>query len=52
MILLFKFAIFALIGVSFAMAIAVPATFAWPNGWEPGSPKKRLVLSGASVWFF
>lgn len=49
MILLFQFAVFSLIAVSFAMVIGVPVIFASPNGW---ASTKNLVFSGAAVWIF
>jgi photosystem II PsbZ protein len=49
MIILFQFAVFSLIAVSFAMVIGVPVAFASPNGW---TSNKNLVFSGAAVWIF
>jgi len=49
MILLFQFALFTLIALSFAMVVGVPVVFASPNGW---SSTKNLVFSGGALWVF
>jgi photosystem II PsbZ protein len=49
MIILFQFAVFSLIAVSFAMVIGVPVAFASPNAW---TSSKNLVFSGAALWIF
>jgi photosystem II PsbZ protein len=49
MIVLFQFAVFSLIAVSFAMVIGVPVAFASPDGW---ASSKNLVFSGATLWAF
>jgi photosystem II PsbZ protein len=49
MSILFQFAVFSLIAVSFAMVVGVPVAFASPNGW---TSNKNLVFSGAAIWTF
>ena len=49
MIILFQFAVFAFITISFAMVVGVPLAFATPDGW---STSKGLVFSGAGAWIF
>jgi|TARA_B110000305_G_C19437943_1_gene640077 photosystem II PsbZ protein len=49
MILLFQLALFALIAVSFLMVVAVPVSFASPEGFA-GS--KGPIFTGAALWIF
>lgn len=42
-----QISILALIGLSFLLIIAVPVTFASPNGWNEN---KNFIVLGATSW--
>ncbi len=47
MTLIFQFALFALIALSFLLVVGVPVVFASPDGW---TENKRTVFSGLGLW--
>jgi photosystem II PsbZ protein len=47
MIIIFQFALLALVLLSFLLVVAVPVVFASPNAWEEN---KNVVLLAASAW--
>jgi|TARA_B110000971_G_scaffold44370_1_gene44138 photosystem II PsbZ protein len=49
MIFLFQLALFALIAVSFLLIVAVPVSFASPDGWASA---KGPVFTGSALWIF
>jgi len=49
MIFLFQLALFALIAVSFLLVVAVPVSFASPDGW---ASSKGAVFTGTALWIF
>lgn len=49
MIFLFQLALFALIAVSFLLVVAVPVSFASPDGW---SSSKGAIFTGTALWIF
>jgi photosystem II PsbZ protein len=49
MLLIFQLSLFAFVATSFLLVIAVPVTFASPNGWVEN---KGTIFSGVGLWFF
>jgi photosystem II PsbZ protein len=48
MTLLFQFALFGLVALSFLLVVGVPVVFASPEGW---TSNKGTVFSGLGLWF-
>ncbi|MEM6520855.1 MAG: photosystem II reaction center protein PsbZ [Cyanobacteria bacterium P01_D01_bin.71] len=47
MVIVFQFALLALVLLSFVMVVGVPVAYASPQNWEQS---KRLILLGSLVW--
>ena len=47
MTLLFQFALFGLVALSFLLVVGVPVVFASPEGW---TSNKGTVFSGLGLW--
>lgn len=47
MTIIFQFALFALVALSFLMVLGVPVAYASPQNWEQAKP---LLYIGSGVW--
>jgi len=47
MVILFQFALFALVLMSFVLVVYVPVAYASPQNWDQS---KRLILFGSIIW--
>ncbi|MDA0867406.1 MAG: photosystem II reaction center protein PsbZ [Cyanobacteria bacterium] len=47
LVILFQFALFVLVLLSFVMVVGVPVAYASPQNWEQS---KRLIFLGSIAW--